>query len=165
MKNDDTVHSLLSTNWSFLLLRRLKDASDNEEKHSSQRNVVQLIRRLKLRRKQNPSSRLVSVNHAFSGHEVYHLPLRESTLLTAANVRITTYKRKSIIKEGEWEDTTYQLVIQHDAPPPDKVRDTRGSSCSSNTQATFTSVQVLRLYPATVRVHRTYINTITLYAT
>jgi hypothetical protein len=101
--------SLQRENWSFLLLSCLKDASGIEEKISSQKNVIQLFRRLNLRIKQNRTSRLVSVNHAFSRHEVYNLTLGESTLLTAANVRKITYKRKNI-KDGEWEDAMLQPV-------------------------------------------------------
>jgi hypothetical protein len=45
------------------------------------------------------------VNHAFSRNEVYNLALRESTLLTAGNVR----KRK-YIDDGDCEDTMFPTL-------------------------------------------------------
>lgn len=68
-------------------------------------NSAEFIRQLNLWIKQNPTSRLASVNHAFSTNEVYNLVLRESTLLTAGNVR----KRK-YTEDGEYGATMFPTL-------------------------------------------------------
>jgi len=87
-------------------------------------------------------------------------------LLTAANVRNITYKRKNI-KDGKWEDAmlTTCMVNKSNVTRCTSWQSSKHTKVMCVTNITLSNnLQLFRLCPATISVHRTYNRKITVYS-